>query len=374
MLEKKVNLFKLLGFKVSIDLSWLILGLLVAWTLAGSVFPHYYTGLSVSVYWLMGAAGAAGLFFSILFHELSHSIVARKFGISIRGITLFIFGGVAQMEDEPPSAKAEFFMALAGPASSILLGLALYLIYLVALFAGWPVHVAGVLNWLGAVNLVLAVFNMIPAFPLDGGRVLRAGLWAWKKDLRRATRIASWVGRAFGTLLIVLGAASVLARDFVSGIWLFLIGLYMRNAAQLSYRQVLARSQLEGEKISRFMNPEPVTVPADATVDEFIEDYVYRHHYKLYPVVKDGGLAGCVTIDQVRKVTKKERGTRTVGELAADCDGGNSIRPDEDAMKVLSKMRGANRSRLMVVEDGKLVGIVALKDLVYSLSVKADLE
>ena len=180
MFGKRITLFKLFGFSVRIDISWLIIVILITWSLALGLFPHYYKDLSKTTYWLMGATGALGLFVSIIFHELCHSLVARRYGLPIKGITLFIFGGVAEMEEAPPSAKAEFMMAIAGPISSVLLGVVLYGILTLGKGSGWPDPVNGVIGYLAAINCILAGFNLLPAFPLDGGRMLRSALWGWK--------------------------------------------------------------------------------------------------------------------------------------------------------------------------------------------------
>jgi Zn-dependent protease len=203
MFGKGITLFKLFGFKVKIDFSWLILGLLITWTLAEGLFPYQIKGLHPITYWIMGVAGALGLLFSIVFHELWHSLIARKFGLSMRGITLFIFGGVAEMTEEPPSPKAEFFMAVAGPISSVVLSLGLFAIFFIGAGAGWPKSITVVINYLAFLNLILAGFNLMPAFPLDGGRVLRSVLWGWKDNIRWATQVSSKIGGAFGIALIV---------------------------------------------------------------------------------------------------------------------------------------------------------------------------
>ncbi|MFP4083035.1 MAG: site-2 protease family protein [Candidatus Aminicenantes bacterium] len=374
MFGKRINLFKIFGFSVRIDLSWLILGVLITWTLATGLFPHYYEGLKTSTYWLMGIGGALGLFFAIVFHELSHSLVARRFGLPMHGITLFIFGGVAEMTEEPPSPKAEFFMAVAGPISSIVLGLALFGIRFLGDGMGWSTPVVGVFNYLALINLILAGFNLMPAFPLDGGRVLRSVLWGWKDNLRWATLISSRIGSGFGVALIVLGVIDVVMGNFIGGIWLFLIGMFMRNASRMSYQQLIIRRSLEGEKVRKFMVSDPVTVPPSLSVEDLVEDYIYKHHYKMFPVVEGGKLNGCVTINQVKDIPKEERSRHTVGELAQKCSEKNTVPPDEDAMKALSVMKKNNASRLMVVEDSKLVGVIALKDLMRLLSLKVDLE
>jgi Zn-dependent protease len=374
MFGKRITLFKLLGFEVRLDLSWLIIAVLVTWSLARAVFPAYFENLSILTYWWMGIVGALGLFLSVIVHEFAHSLIARRFGLHMKGITLFIFGGVAEMADEPPSAKAEFFMAIAGPATSVLLGLILFGITALGGWAGWTKPVLGVLSYLWAINLVLAAFNLLPAFPLDGGRVLRAALWGWTKRLRQATRIASLVGSGFGILLIGVGVFNIIRGDFVGGIWWFLIGMFVRSASQGSYQQLLVRQVLAGEPVRRFMVTDPVTVPYYISVEQLVEDYIYKHHFKMYPVLQEGKLVGCVSTREVKEIPRSEWDQHTVKEISKSCTGENTIPPDTDATAALALMNRTRNSRLMVVEDGRLLGIIALKDLLRFLSLKLDLE
>jgi len=310
MFGKGITLVKLFGFKVKIDLSWLILGLLITWTLAQGLFPQFYEGLRTATYWIMGIAGALGLLVSIVFHELWHSLIARKFGLSMRGITLFIFGGVAEMTEEPPSPKAEFFMAVAGPISSIVLSLGLFGIFFLGINLGWPDSITGVINYLAFLNLILAGFNLLPAFPLDGGRVLRSVLWGWKDNIRWATQIASKIGGAFGIALIVLGVLELFLGNLIGGVWMAVIGLFIRGASQSAYQQMLIRRSLEGEKVRRFMKSDLVTVSPSISVEDLVEDYIYKHHFKMYPVVENDQLLGCVTLSQVKTIPKEGRKDR----------------------------------------------------------------
>ena len=373
MFGKRITLFKLLGFEVHIDPSWLIIVLLVIWSLTKGWFPSNYRDLAPATYLWMGLCGAAGLFFSIVFHELCHSLVARRFGLPMKGITLFVFGGVAEMSDEPSSAKAEFLMAIAGPLSSILLGL---MLYVVTALGGEVLStpVIGVIDYLAVINLFLAVFNLLPAFPLDGGRVLRAALWQWKKNLRWATRIASRIGTGFGILLILVGIFYVFMGRIINGIWLFMIGMFLRNAAQMSYQQVLIRKALEGESVQHFMKKDPITAPSSISVKELVEDYIYNYHYKMYPVVEGGELIGCITTRHVKDIPRDQWTSRTVGNVAIRCSPENTIDPAADALKALSVMSRTGNSRLMVVDDDRLVGIITLKDIMGFISIKLELD
>jgi Zn-dependent protease/CBS domain-containing protein len=375
MFGKRINLFKLLGFQVRIDMSWIILALLVAWSLSSGLFPLYYKDLSTSTYWIMGIIGTVGLFLSIVFHEFCHSVVARKYGVPMKGITLFIFGGMAEMSEEPTSAKAEFMMAVAGPISSVLAGLGFYALLALGKQAGWIGPVRGVLAYLAWINMILAAFNLLPAFPLDGGRVLRSILWGVKKNLRWASRISSRIGSLFGFVMIFFGFVSFFRGNFIAGLWWFLIGMFLHSAAKMSYQQLLTRKALEGETVRRFMKEDPVTVPSSATVDQLVEDYIYRYHFKMFPVVESSGkLLGCVTTKDVKALPKEEWGKKSVGQIAASCTEANTIRSGEDAVKALSRMSQNNMSRLMVVDDGHLAGVITLKDMLKFLSLKVELE
>jgi Zn-dependent protease len=375
MFGKRFNLFKLMGFQVRIDLSWIVIALLVAWSLSTGFFPFRYQGLSTQAYWIMGVIGALGLFFSIVVHEFCHSLMARRFNMHMKGITLFIFGGMAEMSDEPESAKAEFMVAVVGPLSSLAVAAIFYVIYISGRGADiLPRAVSGVIQYLAFINVVLAAFNCLPAFPLDGGRVLRSILWGAKGNLRWATRVSSSIGSGFGIFLIVMGIFNLFTGNFIGGMWWALIGMFLHSAAKMSYQQLLTRRALQGESVSRFMRKDPVTVPPDLTLDKLIEDYIYRHHYKMFPVVTDAGkLAGCVTTREVKEVPKEEWKSRKVADIAVSCSSENTIPPETDAVKALSLMHRTGSSRLMVVDGDRLAGIVSLKDMLKFLSLKIEL-
>ncbi len=374
MFGKKIHLFSIFGFKVGIDITWFILAILIIWSLAQGLFPHFYEGLSEATYWWMGVAGALGLFGSIVFHEFCHSIVARHYGLPMKGITLFIFGGIAEMEDQPENPKTELLMAIAGPVSSIILGFILLGAYLLANKGNWPVSVKGIFQYLYWINFVLAGFNLIPAFPLDGGRVLRSSLWWIKGNLKWATKIATNMGSGMGIILIVLGIFVFISGNFIGGIWYFLIGMFIKGASQMSYRQVIIRRVLAGEEIRHFMNENPVTVSSSQTIRDLVEHYIYKYHYKMFPVVDDGHLKGCVTSQEVKNIEKHNWDDITVERILQPCSENNTINPHTDAMSVLSIMNKSGNSRLMVVEGDRLEGIVTLKDMLKFLSLKIDLE
>jgi len=373
MFGKRFDLFRLGGIPIRLDLSWFFIALLITWSLATAVFPNALPGQATRLYWAMGVAGALGLFASIIVHELAHTLVARRTGTHIGGITLFIFGGVAEMADEPPSARAEFLMAGAGPLASLVIALVCGGVAFIARDA-LPTSLLSIVEYLATINLLLALFNLVPAFPLDGGRILRAGIWHWRRDLRAATRIASAIGSAFAFILVALGAFRVLAGDFITGMWWALIGLFLRSATATAYRRVLLRDALAGEAVRRFMNTNPVWVPADASLSELVDDYVYRHHHTFYPVVENGRLSGCITTRQVKDVPRAEWDTRTVGAAAMRCSPDITVQSDTDAVDALARMQRSGTTRLLVVEGERLLGILTLKDLLEFFALKAELE
>lgn len=374
MFGPKITLFKIFNFKVKLDASWFFLALLISWSLAEGYFPAVYEGLPTVTYWWMGVIGALGIFFSIVFHELSHSLVARRYDLPIKGITLFLFGGVAEMESEPKSAKAEFFIAIAGPIASLLLAVAFYAVFL--LFETWelPKPLLGIVRYLALINTVLAIFNLVPAFPLDGGRVLRAVLWGWTGNLQWATRIASNAGSVFGFVLMALGLLSIVTGNFVGGLWWFLIGMFIQAAASSQYYQQSVRHALEGESVERFMTTDPVTVSSGITVRDLVENYVYKYHHKIFPVMDGGKLVGCVTTRQIKEIPHENWATTDIRQIMTPCTKDNTIAPDADAITALERMQQTQSGRLMVVRENRLVGVIALKDLLDLFALKIDLE
>lgn len=375
MFEKRLKLFKLMGFEVGVDLSWVFIAILIAWSLSTGFFPFHYENLSTQTYWLMGIIGALGLFASIIIHEFSHSVTARRYGMEMKGITLFIFGGVAEMDDEPPSPGAEFMMAIMGPIASILLGIGFYLLYQLGNQFGWRDPVNGVIEYLSDINFILAIFNLLPAFPLDGGRVLRSILWRVKQNLKWATRVSSRIGSGFGIFLIIFAVIQVLNNNFIGGMWWFLIGMFLRNAAKSSYQQLLTKKALGGHTVERFMKTDPVTVSPDLSLKDLVEDYVYRHHFKMFPVIQDSDrLAGCVTTREVKQRPKEVWETTRVGELVSPCSSENTVTPETDAVEALALMNKTGSSRLMVTRGDRLIGVITLKDMLDYLTLKIDLE
>jgi len=371
------TLFRLFGLPIKANVSWLFLVALVLVTLARGHFPDELgEGRPWYVYWGLAALGAVGLFASLLVHELAHSLVARATGMPVAGITLFIFGGVSQLQDEPPTAGSEFLMAVVGPVTSVVLGVLFTALYLVGSGLAWPRAVLALTGLLASVNFLLAAFNSVPAFPLDGGRVLRSILWGITGSLRLATHIAVGIGSFAGLSMIVGGVLIVFYTPLdITGIWLAIIGFFLRQAAYGSLRMVVMREHLEGDKVRRFMSPEVVTVPQGLSVADFVRDYVFHHRFSYYPVVDPfGRVLGLLSARAPREVDSALWPRTAVDSVMRPLDKAAILHPDTDAVDALSSLRQDEVQRAVVVEDGRPVGIVSLRDLLRFLALKIDLE
>jgi Zn-dependent protease len=373
MFGARRQLFRLLGIPISLDISWLFILILLTNTLM-YFYMEKVPDLAPLTYFVLGLVSALVFFACIVLHEMGHALVARAVGIPIRGITLFLFGGVAELEDEPKSARSEFLMAIAGPVVSAVLGAAFLVLGAAATALQWPLALVVMLYHLGIINLSVLVFNLVPAFPLDGGRVLRSALWAAFGSLRRATYWAALCGRGFAWLLIGLGLLCILNRLYIPGIWLGLIGLFLDSAARGSYQAVLIRQTLHGEPVRRFMTREPIVVPAWLDLHRWIEDYVYRYHRKSFPVGAEGRVEGYITTEMLARFPRAEWEKHTVEEVMERDIGPVTISPDADALEALGRMQRTGSSRLLVMEGNRLVGIISLKDLLRFLHLKLELE
>jgi Zn-dependent protease/CBS domain-containing protein len=375
MRENRIHLFRMLGFRISLDLSWLLLAALVTWSLAKGYFPWAVPGLATATYWWMAVVGALGLFVSIILHELAHAVVARRFDLPITGITLFIFGGVAEMEDEPETPVAEMAMAIAGPIASFAIAGVMLAVLQLAPGSGAPVPAVAVVGYLATINLVLAIFNLVPAFPLDGGRMLRAGLWWWTGDVMWATRVAAVTGAVLAALLIAFGVVNILGGAFVAGVWQMLLGFFIYSAASSSGTALELRRGLKDVRVGRLARKDVITVSPELSVRDLVEDYFYRHHMKLFPVVgPDGRLMGCVSLSDVNRLRREAWPHSTVGEIMRPCDDTVVATPDTPVLVALSRMREAGRGRLVVATaDGRLAGILTAHDVMSYIAVRSEL-
>ena len=297
-----IPLFRLAGIQVIIDYSWFIIFFLVIYTNFLAAREQFSTTQSLT----MGLSVAVLFFVSVLLHELAHSLVALKHGIKVIGIRLFIFGGLAQVSSEPESGRHEFLIALAGPAVSVLLGCGFGLLYVLMFLAGTVGPAGSVAGYLAVANIFLGGFNMIPGFPLDGGRILRAILWDRWGSLTRATKVVSQIGNSFALFLIILGILLfVVTQSMVSGIWFVLIGLVMKQSALGSYQAVVIRASLAGVQIRQVMKENVVSVDWLTSLDVLVRDYMYKHQFTHFPVFNRGEVVGMISLDQVKTVPKE---------------------------------------------------------------------
>ena len=381
MFGHRWRLFRLSGIPISVDASWLIILALLTLDFAQGfpeffyrLFPNTRTILPSWEHWVMGLITALAFFACIVLHELGHALVARARGMPIKGITLFLFGGVAEIGEEPPSAATEFLMAIAGPVVSLILAVVFWFLAVNGYQAGWPSPVIIVLGNLALINAIVLAFNLIPAFPLDGGRVFRSILWGATGNLPRATFWASLAGQAFAWLLIAWGVIELFSQEWLGGIWFIFIGWFLHQAAQSSYQQVVMRQALQGEPVRRFMNPEPIVVPASLDLRHWVEDYVYRYHRKAFPVATDGHLEGFISTAALARVPREEWDLHTISEIMEHDLKPVTIPPDADAIDALGRMQRTGSSRLLVAEGDHLLGIISLKDLLRFLNLKMELE
>ncbi|MEK6599230.1 MAG: site-2 protease family protein [Deltaproteobacteria bacterium] len=368
-----VKLFKILGIQISLDYTWFIVFGLVAWSLAQGYFPITIPGLTTFTYILVGIVSAVLLFACVLIHELSHSYTSNKLGLDIKEITLFIFGGVARLTKEPDDPVTELKVAVAGPAASIALAAIFWVLMQIAnTFSIYPV-LSAIFEYLAMINMVLVIFNMIPGFPLDGGRVLRS-LW-WKKtgDLQKATQIASRVGKGFAALLIGFGFFQIFLGNFIGGLWMIFIGMFLQQTADSSYRQLLVKKTLERIKVSDAMTRNVVTITEDSTLAAVVEKYFFGYHFVGFPVSSDGRITGMLTLNNVRLVPKEKWDTTLVRDVINKISPDAILSPEDNAMDALSRMIDLDTGRVLVMDGDKLIGIITRRDIMKLMEFKTDL-
>lgn len=342
----------IMGIPMRVHYTWFIVFGLITWSLSTFYFPKAAPDLPALSYWIKGALAALLLFGSVAFHELAHSLVARRYNISIESITLFIFGGVAQMKGEPPHPKAEFRIAVAGPLSSFLLAALFF--FLTGSSTG---SVKALFAYLSQINLILAIFNLIPGFPMDGGRVLRSILWKRKKNFFYATQKASGVGRSIALFFIFFGILSLFTR-MPGGLWLMLIGWFLYTAAQASYQQSTLQESLSGVKVKDIMVRDIITISPSITIDDAVNNYFLRHGYGGFPVVSDGKYLGMITLKEIKDIPKNAfEGTRVYDVYLKHRKQWEISREDE-VIKALEKMITEDTGRLVVAEDDRIVGLI----------------
>jgi Zn-dependent protease/CBS domain-containing protein len=357
------RLGKVAGVPVAVNWSVLVIFVLLAGGLSVGQFPRVYPGQPGWAYWLAGIAAAIVFFFGLLAHEVSHAIVAKRNGVAVRGITLWMFGGVAELEGEAPNPGSELRIAGIGPLVSLATGIIFTAAAIGIRASGQHGLVVGALGWLGGINIALAVFNVLPAAPLDGGRLLRSALWKWRGDRGWAVLMSARAGRVLGWLLVALGLWQFVLGAGVAGLWLALIGWFVISAATAEERQESMGRALAGVRVSGVMSPQPQTAAPDITVAEFLDRYLFAYRHTAFPLVEGDQPVGLVTLDRVRGVPADQRATTTLREVACQREQLVLADPAEPLTHLLPRLNECGDHRALVVTEGRLVGIVSPSDI-----------
>ncbi|RJQ30853.1 MAG: site-2 protease family protein [Actinobacteria bacterium] len=363
---------RIYGIDIEINYTWFIIFALVTAALAFSYFPTVYPSIPPAINLINGFLTSILFFGSVLFHEMMHSIVAMRNGLKISKITLFIFGGVSQMTGEPDTPGVEFRMALAGPMSSFFLSFIFAGIFILSRNLNSQI-ISAPFGWLAIINFVLAAFNLFPGFPLDGGRVFRATLWYFMKDIKRATLYASRLGQAFAYTLIFLGLLMVF-RGLLDGLWLVLIGWFLNNAAQGSYQQLVLRTALEDVKVKDVMNTEVESLSPNTTLSQAVNDFFLKFKKARFPVAEQGDLLGSITLNNIKKVPEQEWDNHQVKEVTEPVSTDKVTEPETGASDALMQMSTGRAGNLFVVENNHLLGFINRNDILRLLRLRTSLK
>lgn len=367
-MSRVLTLFRIRGIPVRIHPSWLVIVGLITWSLSVGYFPQILPGASLATHWAQGLLAALLLFGSVFLHELSHALTAQRYGIPVSGITLHVFGGVSQLAREPDRPGEEFTVAIVGPLTS--LAIAGVLAVLRSLTQP-PVTVTAVMSYLILVNTAVGVFNLAPGFPLDGGRLLRAVLWRARGDLGWATRVASRAGGAFAMFLVVLGALRALGGQFLGGLWLILIGLFLREGAEGSYRQVALERLLAPLAVRDGMTRTVIAVPPDLSIARAVDDFFWRHHVSSFPVLEGDRVVGIISVDRLKRLPRDRWATAAVRDVMLPITEALMAGPDDSLWSAFQKLSQNGVGRLAVVDHGRLTGYLSIKDITHLIAVSA---
>jgi len=382
-----LKIARLFGIDIRINWSWIVIFVLVTWDLAVGVFPLLHPDWNFALRWGLGLAASLLFFGSVLAHELAHSLVAKSRGLNVSEITLFLFGGVSNLEEEPPTAETEFLMAVVGPLTSIVLGF--LFIGLAGASAGTFASLTGNLEslaglgplatlfvWLGPINIILGLFNLLPGFPLDGGRVFRSFLWAITGNLQQATKYASWVGQGFGWLFIFMGVSMVFGVNFpffgtgiFSGLWLAFIGWFLIEIAREGYEQVMIEDVLKNTTVAVMMKTDIPSVGPETTVETLVHEHILGTEQRAWPVVTNQHLAGLVCLDDVRKISKDDWPRVTVNEIMTPLSQLRTVSPQKKASEALKIIASEDINQLPVLDQGKFLGLISRRDILLWLQV-----
>jgi Zn-dependent protease/CBS domain-containing protein len=363
MTRHGIPLGKILGIQIGLDYSWFVIFALLTWMLADSYYPDEFKHWSPLLYWLMGAVTAIMLFVSVLLHELGHSVVALRYKIPVRSITLFLFGGVAQIGAEPPSAIAEFFIAIAGPLVSLALAV---FFYAAQPLIGGMEPLLGLAKYLAYINMALVLFNLIPGYPLDGGRVFRAIVWAITRNMDRSTLIAANVGRFFAFLLIFAGVWQTLRGNF-GGLWIAFIGWFLDNAASVQIQQVMFRGLLTGHRVSEAMSTHCAVIPEDLTLQQLVDEQILGGGQRSFLVNRGDQTVGLITLHRIKDVPRPEWARTSAAQVMLPFEQLRCVNPDTELWSALQEMDRNGVNQMPVIRDQHVIGMLSREDAITFL-------
>jgi Zn-dependent protease/predicted transcriptional regulator len=370
-----LSLLRIGKIEIILDYSWFIIFFLIMYTMAEGYFPQANRDLTQARYWIIGIIVALLFFASVLAHELAHCYVAIKQGIKVRSVRLIFFGGLPEVSSEPKNGRREFLIALAGPALSMFLGMAFFLIFAFLQQIGSKSPIAGIAGWLAVFNIALAVLNCIPGFPLDGGRILKAILWDRWNDVGRATKAVSQIGNGFAFFLILFGIIhSIANRNITFGLWLVFIGLFMKQSAFGNYQSAMLQRALSGVKVRQVMTENVATVDWLLSLDELVQGYFYKHQFTSFPVFNQNEFIGMVSLEGVKSISKDLWAFKQVRDIMTPVELVRCLNPMEDATDALAKLASNDMGCMPVVENERLLGIVTYRDIMSLFKIKSDLD
>jgi Zn-dependent protease/CBS domain-containing protein len=369
-MKSTFRLFRIFGIEIGIHYTWLFIFVFFSWTLAQLYFPQQYPGWSTTAYWVTGIIAALLIFVSVLLHELAHSLVAKRRGMAVKSITLFILGGVSNLEDEPEKPGVEFTMAIVGPVTSLVLAVIFWGLARLTPNPGTPV--GAILSYMAIINLFLGIFNLLPGFPLDGGRVLRSIIWSSTNSLIRATNIATRIGQFFGWALIGVGIFLMISVSFFNGLWVAFIGWFLNSSADASRKEVTLRERLSHIKVKELKNLSAETIDPKTTVAEMVENIFTKRHGRAVPVCQEGKLAGIVTITDVKKIPQP-RWAETPVEQIMTRDALYAVSPEDNLYTVMRLIAEHDINQVLVKRQEQCAGLLSRADIIHYLQVTREL-
>jgi Zn-dependent protease/CBS domain-containing protein len=384
-MKASFKLFRIAGIDIGIHYTWIFIFILISWSLAAGIFPNLTQDQSPAIYWMMGIITALLLFVSVLLHELAHSLVAKARGMGVSSITLFIFGGVSNLEEEPEKPRTEFAMAIVGPLTSLVLGgiffgVSIFLMGKIIsyneLFSNTVTNnytsIESVIGYLAWINVLLGIFNLLPGFPLDGGRVLRSILWGSTRSLIKATNIAGRVGQFFGWALIAYGLFEALSGNFLGGLWIAFIGWFLNTTADASRKEITLRERLSHIKVRELMNPDIVTIRPETTVEEMVMNIFRKQHGRAVPVCQDGRLVGIATITDVKKIPQDKWAATPVKQMMTTGPL-YTVSPEDNLNTALGLIAQHDINQVLIKEQDRCAGMLSRADIIHLIQMSQEL-